>query len=287
MTRLIAFGYVGGKNKPGLNDWIRSHLPLDAKVYCEPFAGSLAVLLNRPPAKMELANDAAGDVVNFFRVLRDRTDELLRRLTLTPCARAEFDAAAEIIRGKVPCEDPVERARCWFVVVRQGFSGIPQHGSWSSPHPNQRTGKARTFAGKVDRMLPIVAERLRYVEFETADALDVIPRLDSPGTLFYLDPPYHGDARHTGNPRDYLEDVGDSRDLLAGLRDLLPTLQGRVALSHTPNPLWDDLGWRREDREHLYYAAARQGPGRPPRKVTESLYLNFPAGQRGLLPSSA
>lgn len=40
--------------------------------YCEPFAGSAAVLLNRPPSPVETYNDLDGEVVNFFRVLREK-----------------------------------------------------------------------------------------------------------------------------------------------------------------------------------------------------------------------
>lgn len=38
--------------------------------YLEPFAGSLAVLFNKPRSAIETVNDIDGDIVNFFRVLR-------------------------------------------------------------------------------------------------------------------------------------------------------------------------------------------------------------------------
>lgn len=40
--------------------------------YLEPFAGSLAVLFNKPRSAIETVNDIDGDIVNFFRVLRER-----------------------------------------------------------------------------------------------------------------------------------------------------------------------------------------------------------------------
>jgi DNA adenine methylase len=65
----IVFGWYGGKFSH--LDWLLPLLP-PCHHYCEPFAGSGAVLLNRAPSAVETYNDIDGDVVNFFRVLRDQ-----------------------------------------------------------------------------------------------------------------------------------------------------------------------------------------------------------------------
>ena len=82
----------------------------------EPFFGSGAVLLSRHPAKCEVVNDIDGRIVNFFRVLRERPDELVEVLRLTPWARDEWQACKE------PTDDPLEAARRWWVLTWQGFS---------------------------------------------------------------------------------------------------------------------------------------------------------------------
>src|SRR5258708_21162051 len=46
--------------------WLLPLLPTSHH-YCEPFAGSAAVLLNRPPSPVETYNDLEGEVCNFFR----------------------------------------------------------------------------------------------------------------------------------------------------------------------------------------------------------------------------
>jgi DNA adenine methylase len=67
----IVFGWYGGKfNHLG---WLLPLLP-SCHHYCEPFAGSAAVLLNRESSAVETYNDIDGEVVNFFRVLRDQLD---------------------------------------------------------------------------------------------------------------------------------------------------------------------------------------------------------------------
>src|SRR5207237_4045837 len=57
----IAFGWYGGKFSH--LTWLLPLLP-KCHHYCEPFAGSGAVLLNRQPSPVETYNDIDGDVVN-------------------------------------------------------------------------------------------------------------------------------------------------------------------------------------------------------------------------------
>ena len=73
--KLIAFGWYGGKFSH--LDWLLPLLP-GCHHYCEPFAGSAAVLLNRSPSPIETYNDLDGEVANFFRVLRDQKNRTRR-----------------------------------------------------------------------------------------------------------------------------------------------------------------------------------------------------------------
>ena len=113
--------YFGGKTR--IADQIAALLP-PHEHYVEPFAGSLAVLLAKPPSAMETVSDLDGDLMNFWRVLRERPQELERACALTPHSRAEHQAAYEA------ADDDLERARRIWVRLTQGRSG--QH--------HQRTG---------------------------------------------------------------------------------------------------------------------------------------------------
>ena len=88
--RRIVFGWYGGKFSH--LDWLLPLLP-KCHHYCEPFAGSGAVLINREAAPVETYNDIDGDVVSFFRVLRDRHEELIRAIALTPFSREAYHRA--------------------------------------------------------------------------------------------------------------------------------------------------------------------------------------------------
>jgi DNA adenine methylase len=117
MSKLIAFGWYGGKYSH--LDWL---LPLLSKTthYCEPFGGSAAVLINKEPSPVETYNDIDGELVNFFRVLRDEKNELIRAITFTPFSRREFELA---ISQRTKELSNLERARRFFVRARQVRTG--------------------------------------------------------------------------------------------------------------------------------------------------------------------
>ena len=110
-AKKIAFGWYGGKYSH--LDWLLPLLP-ETTHYCEPFGGSAAVLINRKPAPVETYNDIDGEVVNFFRVLREQKEELLEAIGLTPFSREELRFA---IKGTW------QISRIWS--GRGGFSCAP------------------------------------------------------------------------------------------------------------------------------------------------------------------
>src|SRR5437868_12008199 len=105
--KVIPFGWYGGKYSH--LDWLLPLLP-PCHHYCEPFAGSGAVLLNRPPSPVETYNDLDGEVVNFFRVLRTQKERLIEAIGLTPFSREEFSLACVLD----PTLEPLERARRFY-----------------------------------------------------------------------------------------------------------------------------------------------------------------------------
>lgn len=185
-----AFPYYGGKARMAAT--IAGLLP-PHRLYVEPFAGSAAVLLAKAPSKHEVINDADGNVVAFFRALRDHPAELQRALTLTPYARDEYATCADMAD---PTLSLVERARRFVVRASQSVNAAGAAGSpgWalSTTRNQSRPG---TFAGAADR-LDQVAARLRRVYIEHADAVDVIARHGKyADAVIYADPPYLRETR--------------------------------------------------------------------------------------------
>jgi DNA adenine methylase len=67
--------YHGGKWM--LAPWVIENMP-PHRVYIEPFGGAASVLIRKKRSYAEIYNDLDGEVVNLFRVCRDRGDELKR-----------------------------------------------------------------------------------------------------------------------------------------------------------------------------------------------------------------
>ncbi|PJF20703.1 MAG: DNA methyltransferase, partial [Phototrophicales bacterium] len=198
----IAFGWYGGKYSH--LDWLLPLLPRTTH-YCEPFGGSAAVLLNREPSPVETFNDIDGEIVNFFRVLREQKDALIEAIGLTPFSRTEFELA---ISGDNTGLSDLERARRFFVRARQVRTGLAQtasSGRWAHCRLTSRAGMAGAVSrwlGSVEA-LPEIAQRLLRVQIEHDEAINVIRRYDSKETLFYCDPPYPHASRGDNNAYRY------------------------------------------------------------------------------------
>lgn len=236
MGKVIAFGWYGGKFNH-LN-WLLPLLP-QATHYCEPFGGSAAVLLNREPSPVETYNDIDGEVVNFFRVLRDRQEDLIRAIGLTPFSREELRIAVE---EPIDNLSELERARRFFVRARQVRTGLAQTasaGRWAHCKLTSRAGMAGAVSrwlGSVEGLSEIV-QRLLRVQIENAPAIEVIQRYDSEETLFYCDPPYPHDSRGDIHAYGYEMTDNDHRELA----EVLTNLKGKVALSGYRCELLDKL----------------------------------------------
>lgn len=142
------FAYYGGKTR--IAGWITRHLPAHGH-YVEPYAGGLSVLLAKAPSPHETVNDLDGDLMAFWRVLRDRPAELARACALTPHSRAEF-AAARDLPGVA---DELERARRVWVILSQGRAGrlSPNRSGWHTTRTNTSTGNGGTARGRVEVLL--------------------------------------------------------------------------------------------------------------------------------------
>jgi DNA adenine methylase len=233
--KVIAFGWYGGKFSH--LDWLLPLLPT-CHHYCEPFAGSAAVLLNRPPSPVETYNDLDGEVVSFFRALRDDQEKLIEAIALTPFSREEFSLACELD----PDLPPLERARRFFVRARQVRTGLAQKaslGRWANCKNTSRAGMSGVVSrwlGSVED-LPEIAERLLRVQIENRPAVDVIRLYDGPDTLFYCDPPYIHLTR--GDDSAYSNEMTNEEHRV--LAELLNQVQGRVAISNYQCELMDEL----------------------------------------------
>jgi len=272
------FAYYGGKGR--LAPWIASLIP-PHRVYVEPFAGSAAVLLTKLPATHEILNDVDGNVVTFFRVLRDRPGDLERVCRLTPYARGEFDLCSpDLVTDDV---DDLERARRWWARTSMSFASTGTNATGFSTSILRGSNNARSMANRVDRFMAI-AERLRHVTIDNRDAVDVLTRNDATDAVAYLDPPYldatrtsYRDGRRPGG--DYAHEMqgeDDHRRLAEAARQY----SGTVIVSGYPSQLYDEdlyAGWYRLERQVVRRSSNGRSSTLP--IATEVLWSNRDLGR--------
>ena len=236
------FVYYGGKAH--LAPKIAALLPPHDH-YVEPFAGGLSVLLAKEPSHAETVNDLDGDLVTFWRVLRDQPEELERVCSLTPHSVDELvcamdrDGASEL-----------EVARRVFVVLTQSreHSLKPRDaGGWRrSVKSSGRVTMPRTLGAQAAR-ISAVAERMAGVSIENDDAINIIRRYGrEPSVCIYADPPYLGETRGSGGGYgiDQMEEEFH-RDFAAACKEA----KSSVVISGYDSALYAELfaGWERMD----------------------------------------
>lgn len=246
--------YPGAKNR--LAPWMCEYIPKH-DVYLEPFAGSLAVLFNKPKSHIETVNDLDGEITNFFRVLRDRGSELEQLILLTPFSRREYENAYE------PCEEEIERARRFAVKCWMGFGcGNLYRNGFKSGQQKNSPNPAKAWA-ELPETMKLATERLRGVQIENLPAVNLIKRYDTPDVFIYADPPYlHGTRKNYL----YAHEMSDEEH-----EELLETLlnhPGKVLLYGYDSDLYNNMlcGWNKVQKN----TRAEGG-----RKRTEILWMNY------------
>lgn len=253
--------YYGGKQM--LAARIVALMPAH-RVYLEPFAGGAAVLFAKPRAERETLNDADGQIVRFWRALRERPDDLASAVACTPYSREEY------VGSRIECEDDdVEAARRLLVNIDQSFSRSRE--SWSVPCIGDGRGRWQpgTWANLPPKIIA-AAERLRGVAIEHGDAVAMLPRWDRSDAVIYCDPPYTGPLR-TQPRKGYA--VDDDGALWTRLVDqLLEIRHAAVIVSGYPCVEAERLGWRMVEMDRKRTVQARDGGALPP--APEVLWLS-------------
>lgn len=268
MGNLLPFRWYGGKYSH--LSWLLPQLP-ETNQYIEPFGGSAAVLVNREPAPVETFNDLDSDVTNFFKILRDRKEDLVDSLRYSPFSREEFEFAIE--KQSDDSISDLERARLFLVRAGQVRSGLAQEatpGRWAYCTKTSRRGRANAVSRWQNRVeqLEDVADRLARVQIENRPAIEVIEKHDDEDALFYCDPPYPHEARADHSTAAYgFEMANDEHRELA---TVLKSVEGKVAISSYQCELMEEeySSWTRIDAPEKTSHTAKS-----PRR--ESLYINY------------
>lgn len=241
--------YAGAKWR--VAKWIAGFIPPHT-TYLEPFFGSGAIFFTKHPSRIETINDINGDVVNFFRVVRESPEELSRLIAFTPWSREEY------LKSYEKTGDPLEDARRFLVRMRQAFGRrTSSKTGWTSEiQGTTRRAEYKTW-GTLPREILKTAARLMRAQIENQSAFELIPRYKYPAVLIYADPPYLPSTRTGGDAYSHEMTEPDHAKLL----EILDTHPGPVLLSGYENELYSTRlkHWGREAQDtYSMLATARK-----------------------------
>lgn len=218
--------YPGAKWR--LAQWIISYMP-EHTTYLEPFFGSGAVFFNKPPSKVETINDIDGNVVNLFKVIRERPEELARLIEFTPWARDEYYLSYE------KTGDELEDARRFLIRSWQAHaSDVSKNVGWRSMI--KKSGGSRVYLwNKLPERILAITKRLSEAQIDRDPAIKIMRRYRADSVLIYADPPYLTETR---TQKLYVHEMTDADHI--ELLDTLDAHPGPVILSGYACDLYDN-----------------------------------------------
>lgn len=229
--------YPGSKWR--IAKWIIQRFP-EHHSYLEPFFGSGAVFFTKSRSNIETINDLDDNVVNLFRCIREDPEKLSRMAYLTPYARVTYE---EAYASEV--EDPYQKALDFMILLNMGhgFRTNRKKVGWKEDIQGREKGYASIDWGKLPRKIIEVAERLKGVQIEHMNAVELIRKFNFENVLIYCDPPY---VMSTRRQKQYAYEMEDQEheDLLEALK----AHKGPVVLSGYESDLYKEAlsGWKTE-----------------------------------------
>ena len=261
------FAYFGGKYR--LLDHLQNYIPPLRSIDCyvEPFFGSGTLFFSRERlGQVEVINDYSSYIYNFFRVLRDKNEALIKRLKYTPYSKETFlEARAYLANGKnavtkshlnIPTREQVYAAWCVYLIYSMSIFSNGRNFS-----RGKDKSKAIEFKENQAR-LDYCVGRLQNATIENEDALDTVKRYDSPRTFVYLDPPYLNVKNPISMKKAY--HGNDGNELHERLLDWCLSARSMIMISNYQNDLYDEKlkNWNREEISvKLMTLSGRNKPG--------------------------
>jgi DNA adenine methylase len=244
--------------------WIIGNFPpgYEKMTYLEPYFGSGAVFFNKKRSFIETINDLDGNVVNLFKVIRDRPEELARLIEFTPWSREEYRQSYEMTG------DSLEDARRFLVRMWQAIGAKSSDSTGWRNNIKGNNGNLTQFALRLPGSILETSSRLKHskdglVQIDNQPAIKLIERQNQKNVLIYLDPPY---VRSTRSGRIYRHEMTDEEHI-----ELLKTVNkhlGKVIISGYESDLYNGLleGWRKEKKVAITEAG---------NNATEVLWMNY------------
>jgi DNA adenine methylase len=214
--------------------------------YVEPFVGAGSVFYGKKPSREEIINDKDKEIMNIHRGLQ-RFKDLAG--TAVPVCRESFYQMKSM-----ESTETKEGFLRDYILSRASYRNTRQV-------YNKALGRSPYDPNLTTVAIPDLKGRLDNTVILNEDALHVIRTYDSPGTLFYLDPPYEESKRTAGYTHSEFN--------IEELKKVLDTLRGKFILSFNLSPYTQELF------KDYHQIVIKTNYHSPHRVVEELLVKNF------------
>jgi DNA adenine methylase len=249
------------------------------KTLVEVFGGSGIIASHAPRDvfKHIVYNDIDDLLVSFFTVLRERPEELKKKLMLMPLSRSlRKQIFKKIESGEIYKMDPVDKAAYMFFISWSSFMGVMRRDGAGFAIGKEK-GLEREYIRKIISLTEL-AKRFIDVTIENKDFRELIKIYDSEATVFYCDPP-HLDP--LGKTRDKAYIHGFTEKDFKDLLEILSSIKGAFVLKLPEDHLQIDFikEWIERNRyntkiiEHMHSAKKVIGEKRP--RIHTILVYNY------------
>ncbi len=236
--------------------------------YLEAYSGGLSVLLQKPfEGISEFANDLNGELINFWRVLRDTPARMLHALWGTPLSQDAFLEAKEDAST-----DRVKQATAFFIRMRMSRQGLGK--DYCTPTSRTRRGMNEQVSAWLSAIegLPEVHARLQRVEVWQRPAVEAITKLDCESFLVYADPPYLHETRSSTGEYGAFEMTQEQH---VELLECLAGIKGKFLLSGYPSGTYDRFAAMEGWRVHEFDLPNNASSSKSKQRKTEVVWSNF------------
>lgn len=218
------------------------HIPAKGG-YIEVFGGGAALLLAKPPVKLEVYNDVNGDVVNLYRVAKYHPEALATEIEGMPISRQFLHEIGQVLQTNFLTD--IQRAGLFLHANKGSFGGN------GSSFPVCRQPDTHPVVARETLMKSIreFSKRMERVLIESLDYRRIFLNYDHPENFMFLDPPYYN-----AKPTNY---NGWSEDEMREFASHVAKLKSRWIITVDDSPLNRSL-WR---KHHIEAVTTRNGCG--------------------------
>lgn len=192
MTAHPVVKWAGGKSK--LVTELLKHVPEKIGAYVEPFAGGAALFFALEKARYREVrlSDTNGELVNFYRILRDEVDRLIETLRDPGNGFVYKSENFYMWRSCLPSSlDAVARAARFLYLNRTCFNGlyrVNKAGIFNVPFGRYTNPTICDVVGLRDASMALAGVVLESCDFESSCA--AVGHFGRARDLVYFDPPY-------------------------------------------------------------------------------------------------